>query len=101
MTRLMTLAAENGFSHWVEVSMTALVPRADVRDMCRADRCGKYGASWACPPGCGTLEQAAADMARCSSGLRGQVCQDTFCGFSKLNDLSVKKPPKTSCLHIS
>ena len=32
---------------------------------------------------------------------RGRVCQDTFCGFSKLNDLSVKKPPKTSCLHIS
>ena len=51
MTRLKTLAAENGFSHWVEVSMTALVPRADVRDMCRADRCGKYGASWACTPG--------------------------------------------------
>lgn len=73
MTRLMALAAENGFSHWVEVSMTALVPRADVRDMCRADRCGKYGASWACPPGCGTLEQAAADMARCSSGLLVQT----------------------------
>ena len=33
--------------------------------------------------------------------VRGRVCQDTFCGFSKLNDLSVKKPPKTSCLHIS
>ena len=32
---------------------------------------------------------------------RGRVCQDTFCGFSKLSDLSVKKPPKTSCLHIS
>lgn len=33
--------------------------------------------------------------------LRGRVCQDTFCGFSKLNDLSVKKPPKTSCLQMS
>ena len=32
---------------------------------------------------------------------RGRVCQDTFCGFSKLNDLSVKKPPKTSCLQMS
>ena len=32
---------------------------------------------------------------------RGRVCQDTFCGFSKLNDLSVKKSPKTSCLQMS
>ena len=31
----------------------------------------------------------------------GRVCQDTFCGFSKLNDLSVKKSPKTSCLQMS
>ena len=53
--------------------MEAFVPRTDVRDMCSADRCGKYGASWACPPGCGTLEQAAADIARCSSGLLVQT----------------------------
>ena len=73
MTRLMTLAAENGFSHWAAANMAVFVPRADVRDMCRADRCGKYGASWACPPGCGTLEQAAADIAQCSSGLLVQT----------------------------
>lgn len=36
-----------------------------------------------------------------ASTIRGRVCQDTFCGFSKLNDLSVKKPPKTSCLQMS
>ena len=35
------------------------------------------------------------------SSYRGRVCQDTFCGFSKLNDLSVQKPPKTSCLQMS
>ena len=35
------------------------------------------------------------------SNNRGRVCQDTFCGFSKLNDLSVKKSPKTSCLQMS
>lgn len=32
--------------------------------------------------------------------LRGRVCQDVFCNFSKSN-LSEKKPPATSCLHIS
>ena len=41
------------------------------------------------------------DGKRCVLCRRGRVCQDTFCGFSKLNDLSVKKPPKTSCLQMS
>lgn len=73
MTRLMTLAAENGFSHCAEANMEAFVTRADVRDMCASNRCGKYGASWACPPGCGSLEQAAADIGRCSSGILVQT----------------------------
>ena len=41
------------------------------------------------------------DMYICNCILRDWVCQDDFCNFSKLNDLSIKKPPKTSCLHIS
>ena len=28
----------------------------EVRGMCEANRCGQYGRTWACPPGCGTLE---------------------------------------------
>ena len=40
-------------------------------------------------------------MCQATSLHRGRVCQDTFCGFSKLNDLSVKKSPKTSCLQMS
>lgn len=47
-----TLAAENGFSHWAQMNMAAAVPLAEVRDMCAADRCGRYGHNWACPPGC-------------------------------------------------
>ena len=38
-TKLMTLAAENGFSHAAPVDMNALTPRREVREMCRADRC--------------------------------------------------------------
>ena len=66
---LMTLAAENGFSHWAAADMSALTPRQDVRDMCRADRCGRWNASWSCPPACGTLEQTAADIRRFDAGL--------------------------------
>ena len=69
MTRLKTLAAENGFSHWVEVSMTALVPRADVRDMCRADRCRSYGKSWSCPPACGSLDALRENLSLYSAGI--------------------------------
>lgn len=47
-TKLMTLAAENGFSHAAPVDMNALTPRREVREMCRADRCGQWNANWAC-----------------------------------------------------
>ena len=47
-TKLMTLAAENGFSHAAPVDMNALTPRREVREMCRADR-RLWGASM---PGC-------------------------------------------------
>ena len=29
---------------------------AEVRGMCEANRCGRYGTSWSCPPGCGDWE---------------------------------------------
>ena len=72
-TKLMTLAAENGFSHAAPVDMNALTPRREVREMCRADRCGKWNANWACPPGCGTLEDAAAAMGCFDAGVLVQT----------------------------
>lgn len=53
--------------------MEAFTPRAEVRDMCRQNRCGRYGASWACPPGCATLEQAITDIGCCKSGILVQA----------------------------
>ena len=75
-TKLMTLAAENGFSHAAPVDMNALTPRREVREMCRADRCGKWNANWACPPGCGTLEDAAAAMGCFDAGVLVQGIAD-------------------------
>ncbi len=62
MTDIITLARENGFEHYKETDMRALIPLKEVRAMCEANRCGKYSASWSCPPACGTLEQAAAQL---------------------------------------
>lgn len=56
MTDLLTLAREVGFSQCAAVNMDALEPLEAVRDMCKADRCGRYGKSWSCPPACSTLE---------------------------------------------
>lgn len=58
MTDLLTLTHEVGFSQCAPVNMDALDPLEAVRDMCKADRCGRYGKSWSCPPACSTLEQA-------------------------------------------
>ena len=36
-----TLAAQNGFSHWVQLNMAAAVPLEAVRAMCADGRCGR------------------------------------------------------------
>lgn len=43
MTDLLTLTHEVGFSQCAPVNMDALDPLEAVRDMCKADRCGRYG----------------------------------------------------------
>ena len=50
MTDLLTLTHEVGFSQCAPVNMDALDPLEAVRDMCKADRCGRYGKSWSCRP---------------------------------------------------
>lgn len=69
MTDLLTLAREVDFSQCAAVNMDALEPLEAVRDMCKADRCGRYGKSWSCPPACSTLEQARAQIQRYSQGI--------------------------------
>ena len=69
MERLMTLAKENGFSHWAPANLSAFRPLPSVREMCAADRCGKWGRCWSCPPACGTLEQAASRIAHFDRGI--------------------------------
>ena len=49
MTDFLSLAAEGGFSHCAPLCMAAAVPRREVRGMCAADRCGKWGRCWSLP----------------------------------------------------
>jgi len=70
-----------GFSHAGLLDVSTLVPRDEVRAMCAADRCGAYGCSWVCPPGCGTLDHSREVIGRYHSGLIVQTTaelEDSF-----------------------
>jgi len=60
---------EIGFDEAVSLNMEVLMPRADVRDMCAADRCRAYGKNWTCPPHCGTLAECDEKMRQYSCGI--------------------------------
>lgn len=62
-------ALDEGFSQAGELSMDALVFMPEVREMCSADRCHQYNKNWRCPPGCGSIEEAAERAAKYSYGL--------------------------------
>lgn len=57
------------FDEAATLAVERLEPRAEVREMCAADRCGAYGKNWACPPACGTLEECAARISRYKRGV--------------------------------
>ena len=66
-----------GFSHAAPINPEMLTARADVRNMCAADKCGAYGKNHTCPPYCGTLEECEANMRRFSSGILVQTVGTT------------------------
>jgi len=62
-------ALDTGFSQAGELNVSALVFMPEVRDMCSVDRCHQYGKNWRCPPGCGSIEEAAQHAAKYSYGI--------------------------------
>jgi predicted metal-binding protein len=62
-------AKEIGFSQAGELNLSALVFMPEVRDMCNAERCRQFGKNWRCPPGCGSIEEAAERAAQYSYGI--------------------------------
>lgn len=70
-----------GFSEVVELKMETLVVNPEVRKMCEANTCGQYGKNWACPPGCGDLEECESSLSVCDCGLLVQTVaqlEDSF-----------------------
>ena len=50
------LAREIGFECTGRVTTSDLHVRPEVRDMCAANRCHRYGHSWSCPPACDPID---------------------------------------------
>lgn len=73
MDKWIKTALDLGFSAAVPVDVVTLIPREDVREMCAADKCRAYGKNWTCPPHCGTLEECAEKIRRCSRGILVQT----------------------------
>lgn len=46
-----------GFSHVAILDCDTIQLMQEVRDMCAADKCHQYNKNWACPPGCGSLDE--------------------------------------------
>lgn len=81
MQTLLEAALAAGFDHAAPIAQGSLVAYDSVRDMCKENRCGQYGACWICPPCCGTIEACQARMDAYPGGLLvqtvGQI-EDSF-----------------------
>ena len=66
-------ALAEGFSNAGQLNVKALVFMPEVREMCSADRCNMFGKNWRCPPGCGSIEEAAHEASKYSFGILVQT----------------------------
>ncbi len=69
MEKWMKRARELGFDIAVPCDIATLKPMAEVREMCRADKCQAYNKNWTCPPHCGTLAECEKKMQQYRHGI--------------------------------
>ena len=76
MNKIEQLAAEAGFDCMGTCCAKDLVAREEVRAMCAANTCQVYGRSWACPPGCGEIDDFQRQMHELDTCLVVQTIAD-------------------------
>lgn len=69
MTQWILEAQHLGFDAAAPIDPQTLVARADVRQMCAADKCGAYNKNWTCPPAIGSLADCQARMIQFQRGI--------------------------------
>lgn len=66
---LTELALKAGFHHTARLRTKTMRFLPEIREMCKANRCGCYGKSWVCPPACGSLEELETRIRRYRDGI--------------------------------
>ena len=74
--KLAAQAKKCGFTHSAPLDVATLEYRQDIRDMCNAQQCNKYGTNWSCPPVCKTLEEIREQAKAFTHGLLVQTVGD-------------------------
>ena len=77
------LAKEYGFTNHGFFDAAKLIFMPEVRNMCEANLCGKYGRTWSCPPAIDSLEEITARAKEYDWGLLVQTTafmEDPFDG---------------------
>lgn len=78
----LTRIAENaGFTAWAALDTSTIELKQEVRDMCAGNTCGQYDRRWSCPPGCGSLEECAAQIQGRTAGILVQTVGDVEDSF--------------------
>ena len=92
MSKEVDIALECGFSHAGDLNVDTLQARQEVRDMCEMNTCNKYGKNWACPPGCGSLEECSSKMKKYKRGIIVQTTKqlEDSMDFEGLQELEVE-----------
>jgi predicted metal-binding protein len=80
-TQLAALAEKFGFTAWTPLDIQTIVLKPEVRDMCAGGSCKQYAKRWSCPPGCGSLAECGARVARFSRGILVQTVGDVEDSF--------------------
>jgi len=57
LTEVLDLADKSGFTRAAELKVSTIDLNPQVRQMCADNKCKIYDTNWACPPGCGTLDE--------------------------------------------
>lgn len=92
LNEIIDSAKKHGFTAAVELFTNTIQLLPEVRDMCSADKCHMYQKNWACPPGCGTLEECAANIGKYASGIIVQTIghlEDSM-DFENMQETQVK-----------
>ena len=71
--KLSEMAKECGFTYSAPLVISTLEFLPEVRAMCNADQCDRYGTSWSCPPACDSLEDLRERVLSYSGGLLVQT----------------------------